>query len=106
MPELRVGDEAAVLAPLLLGEQQVPQHGLQAAVAEPDLVDQRGGARGEQVGAQCLEPQPAAVVHRRHHDAVRSERLGRVALVDQPEQHPERLVEVGAGAGGVAGERR
>ena len=50
--ELGVGDEAAVLAPGLLAEQQVAQHLLERRVPEADLVDQRGRRGQEQVGAQ------------------------------------------------------
>ena len=38
-----------------LAQQQVPQHLLQRRVAEPDLVDQSGRRRQEQVGAQAAE---------------------------------------------------
>ena len=55
--ELGVGDEAAVLAPGLLAEQQVAQHPLQRRVPEAGLVDQRGRLRQEQVGAQAVEDQ-------------------------------------------------
>jgi hypothetical protein len=76
--KLGVGDEAAVLAPGLLAQQQVAQHPLQCCVPQAGLVDQRGCLRQEQVSPQAVEDQPFLLAVRR---------LWRlVALVDEHEQ--------------------
>ena len=87
--ELGVGDEAAVLAPGLLAEQQVAEHLLEGGVTEAGLVDQRGRLGQEQVGAQAVEGRAPACSP--------SSRRGRlVAPVDEREQPGERVVQVGA----------
>ncbi|MPM78010.1 hypothetical protein SDC9_125020 [bioreactor metagenome] len=94
--EIDVRDETAVLALLLLAQQQVAQHLLEGLVAELHLTDVLDGLRQEQVGAQAVELQPlgaGGLVG----VGVGGRRV--VALVDQSEQHTERVVEVGAGAG-------
>ena len=93
--ELGVGDEAAVPAALLLAQQQVAEHLLERGVAEPDVVDEPGGARPEQVGAQRVELQTLVGLGRRRRPSP-----GRgVPDVDQPEQHAQRAVQVRARAG-------
>ena len=66
---------------------------LQRGVAQPDLVDVRGGLGLEEVGAERAEREPVDVLARRR--PARARRV--VALVDQAEEHAERVVEVGAG---------
>ena len=94
--ELGVGDEAAVLAPGLLAEQQVAQHPLQRRVPEAGLVDQRGRLRQEQVGAQAVEDQAGLLA------VSRLRRL--VSLVDEREQQGQRVVQVRAVHGARAGQ--
>ena len=86
--EFGVGDEAAVLAPGLLAEQQVAQHPLERRVPESGLVDQRGRRGQEQVGAQAVEDQAVLL-------AVLGGR-GLVPLVDEHEQPGQRVVQVRA----------
>ena len=93
--ELGVGDEAAVPALVLLAQQQVPQDLLEGGVAEADLVDVGGGLGLEQVGAQRAEGEPVDVLA----VVVPRDRRRVVPVVDEPEQHAERLVEVGARPG-------
>ena len=92
--EFRVGDEAAVSAlasPGLLGQQQMFEHMLGGLVAETDLVDERRGGRGEQIGAQRVEFKTGGCVI--------GDVVGRargVTVVDEPEQRRQRFVKVGA----------
>ena len=87
--ELGVGDEPAVAAAGLLAQQQVGEDLLQGRVAELHVVDMGGRGGVEEVGAQRVEGQALGEG---------GVGLGPVALVDEAEQHAERLVQVGAGA--------
>ncbi len=68
----------------------MPEHLLQREIAEPDLVDQRRCLWPEQIGAQRPEREAVGVL-----TAVGLSR-GIVALIDEPEQHCQRLVQVRA----------
>ena len=76
--ELGVGDEAPVLAPRLLAQQQVAEHPLNGGVPEAGLVDEGGRAGQEQVGTQAVEDQA------RPSRLLRWRRL--VSLIDELEQ--------------------
>ena len=93
--ELGVGDEAAVACPRVsLLSSRCRSTCCSARVAEPDLVDERGRLRPEQVGSQRAERRA------RRAPLVGVASASRVvALVDQPEQHAERVVEVRARCG-------
>ena len=86
--EFGVGDEAAVLAPGLLAEQQVAKHPLERRIPEAGLVDQRGRLGQEQVGPQAVEDQSGLLA------VLRLRRL--VSPVDERKQPGERVVQVRA----------
>src|SRR5690606_32532040 len=96
--ELGVRDEAAVLALALLAQEQVAQHLLHRRVPEPGPVDEGGRLRCEEVGLEVAKGKSLES---------RGILVGCSAVVpvlDETEEHTERLVQVSTGLGLRGGE--